>query len=298
LSSLIDRINNGDVLVGDGAMGTMLFNEGLIPGECPEKINLEKPGLLEKIAELYCTAGADIIQTNSFGGSPLKLAQYSLEDDTEKINISAVDAVKCGTKGKAYISGSCGPCGQLIKPYGDIEPETIFENFKRQIRALINAGVDLITVETMTDLSEAVLAIKASKSVSESIPVAATMTFDHTPKRFFTIMGTNIRDAIDGLIDAGADIVGSNCGNGIENMILIAEEFKKHSSVPVMIQSNAGLPVLDGDNVVYPETPEFMVEKCRKLLDAGVNIIGGCCGTTPDHISAIAKVVNEYSNFR
>jgi len=298
LISLIDRINNGDVLVGDGAMGTMLMKEGLKSGECPEKINLEKPEALEKIAELYFNAGADIIQTNSFGGSPLKLAQYSLDDYTEKINISAVNAVMRGIDGKAYISGSCGPCGQLIKPYGDVEPETIFENFQRQTQALINAGVDLITVETMTDINEAVLAIKASKSVSESIAVAATMTFDPTPKGFFTIMGTNTEMAVKELIDAGADIVGSNCGNGIENMILIAEEFRKFSSVPVMIQSNAGLPLLDGDNVVYPETPEFMAEQCKKLLDIGVNIIGGCCGTTPDHVSAMAKVVREYSNSR
>ncbi len=291
---IIDRIKRGDVLISDGAIGTMLMKEGLKPGDCPEKINLEKPEVLEKIAGLYHAAGADIIQTNSFGGSPLKLAYYSLDDKTEEINKSAVNAVKRGTGGNSYISGSCGPCGQLIRPYGDIEPETVFDNFKRQTEILINAGVDLITIETMTDLTEVSLAINASKSVSESIPVAATMTFDLTPKGFFTIMGTNIQDAVEGMIDAGADIIGSNCGNGIENMILIAEEFKKYSSVPLMIQSNAGLPVLKGDESVYPEIPEFMAEKCKRLLEIGISIIGGCCGTTPEHVAEIVKVVDEF----
>jgi 5-methyltetrahydrofolate--homocysteine methyltransferase len=293
--NLIDRIEGGEVLVGDGAMGTMLMREGLKAGECPEMINIEKPQILEKIARLYFEAGADIIQTNTFGGSPLKLAQYSLEDKTEEINTAAASAARRGAGSGACISASCGPCSRLLKPYGDTEPEEIYRGFERQIRALIAAGADMICIETMTDLKEAVLAVKAAKSVSQSIPVAATMTFDLTPNGFFTIMGTAIEQAATGLADAGADIVGSNCGNGIENMIKIAEEFKKRTSLPVMIQSNAGLPVMNGENTVYPETPEFMAEGCEKLLKIGVNIIGGCCGTTPDHIAAFRKVIDDFN---
>jgi 5-methyltetrahydrofolate--homocysteine methyltransferase len=146
----------------------------------------------------------------------------------------------------------------------------------------------------MMDIEEATLAIKAAKSVSPSTPVAATMTFDLTPKGFFTIMGVDIEQAAAGLADAGADIVGSNCGNGIENMIKIAEEFKKHTSLPVMIQSNAGIPVMKDDNPLYPETPAFMAGGCERLLDIGVAVIGGCCGTTPDHIAAFRKVIDDH----
>lgn len=295
LRDLLDRIRDGEVLVGDGAMGTMLMREGLKAGECPEMINIEKPQIMEMIARLYLEAGADIIQTNTFGGSPLKLAQYSLDDKTEEINTAAATAARRVAGNRAYVSASCGPCGRLLKPYGDTDPEKIYKGFERQIGALVNAGVDMICIETMTDLKEATLAIKAAKSVSQAVPVAATMTFDPTPNGFFTIMGTGIEQAAVGLADAGADIVGSNCGNGIENMIKIAEGFKKYTSLPILIQPNAGLPVVKGENIVYPETPEFMAEGCEKLLKIGVNIIGGCCGTTPDHIAAFRKVIDEFN---
>lgn len=295
MRDLLDRIRGGKVLGGDGAMGTYLMQKGLKAGECPEMLNLERPQVLEKIARLSLDAGADIIQTNTFGGSPLKLAQYSLEDKTEELNTAAAMAARRIAGNRAYVSASCGPCSRLLKPYGDTDPEEIYKGFERQIGALVNAGVDMICIETMTDLKEATLAIKAAKSISQSIPVAATMTFDPTPNGFFTIMGTGIEQAATDLAEAGADIIGSNCGNGIENMIMIAEEFKKRTSLPVMIQSNAGLPVMKDDNPVYPETPEFMAEGCKKLLKIGVNIIGGCCGTTPDHIAAFRKVIDGFN---
>lgn len=295
MRDLLDRIKGGDVLVGDGAMGTMLMREGLNIGECPESINLEKPEILERIARFYLDAGADIIQTNTFGGSPLKLTQYSLDNKTEEINTAAVRAIRGAAGVESYLSASCGPCGHLLKPYGDTDPEEIYNGFERQIRSLVDAGIDIICIETMTDLKEAALAIKAAKSVSQSTPVAATMTFDPTPNGFFTIMGVSIEQAASGLADAGADIVGSNCGNGVENMIKIAEEFKKYTSLPLIIQSNAGLPVMERENPVYPETPEFMAEGCQRLLKIGVSIIGGCCGTTPDHIAALREVADDFN---
>ncbi len=298
MKNLLERLADHEILLADGAMGTMLFERGLQPGDCPERINLKKPEILEEIARLYHNAGADIIQTNTFGGSPLKLAQYSLDNKTEEINIAAVQAVRRAVGKRAYISGSCGPCGKLLKPYGDTDPVDVLEGFARQMKALIGGGVDMICIETMTDLAEAKLAIKAARSISSSIPVAATMTFDSTPRGFFTIMGTTIERAAVELIEAGADIIGSNCGNGIENMIKIASEFKKHTNHPLLIQSNAGLPELHGDRPVYPETPEFMAEKSRELLEIGVNIIGGCCGTTPDHIAAMRKVIDEFNRIK
>jgi 5-methyltetrahydrofolate--homocysteine methyltransferase len=291
MESFLDRVKQGRIFVADGAMGTMLFQRGLKPGDCPEELNLSNPKLLTEIASLYLEAGADIIQTNSFGGSPLKLAAYNLEDKADEINRMAVENVKKAINAKAYIYGSCGPCGRILKPYGDTEPNAIYESFKIQAKALIEAGVDMICVETMTDLREARLAIKAARDISAEMPIMATMTFDPTPGGFYTIMGVDIKQASMGLEEAGANIIGSNCGNGIENMIKIAREFKAASSLPIIIQSNAGLPKMDGTTVVYAETPEFMAEKSRELVTLGVAVIGGCCGTTPEHIRAIKHMI-------
>jgi 5-methyltetrahydrofolate--homocysteine methyltransferase len=293
MKELLERLADDEILVCDGAMGTMLMERGLETGQAPEYLNLDRVDVLEEIAREYLNAGADIIQTNTFGGSRLKLSQFSLEAKVADINRSAVLAVKKAVGDQVYISGSCGPTGQFLKPYGDIEPKQMVEVFEEQIRALVDGGVDVICVETMIDLQEATYAIKGARRVSSSIPVLATMTFDFTPKGFFTVMGVGIEEAAKGLEIAGADVIGSNCGNGIENMILIAREFKKYTKLPVLIQSNAGKPKLINDQVVYPETPEFMAEKAVQLISLGVEIIGGCCGTTPAHIRALRELVDS-----
>ncbi len=293
MKKLLERLHNGEILVADGAMGTMLFQRGLKSGECPEGMNLSRSFILEDIARLYLDAGADIIQTNTFGGSPLKLASYSLEDKAALINRNAVSAVKKVVAGKAYVSASCGPCGKILKPYGDTDPEDIYESFEIQMQAFAESGCDVICIETMMDLGEMLLALKAAKKKAPGIPVMATMTYDPTPKGFFTIMGDTIEKAAHTLEEAGADVVGSNCGNGIENMIRIAREYRKHTILPLIIQSNAGLPLLENGELVYPETPEFMAMKAKELVDAGVSIIGGCCGTTPEHIRAIKKALGS-----
>jgi 5-methyltetrahydrofolate--homocysteine methyltransferase len=293
MCGIMERILRGDTLVADGAMGTMLFQRGLKTGECPEKMNLDCPEILGEIAKLYLQAGSDIIQTNTFGGSPLKLAHYGLDSKTKEINATAVRAVRDAIGDSAYLSASCGPCGGILKPYGDTEPEEVTDGFKRQLAAVVAEGVDMICIETMIDLAEAKLAVAAARMVAPSIPVSVSMTFDSTPNGFFTIMGATVEQAAKGLLDAGADILGSNCGNGSENMVRIAVEFRKHTTAPLIIQSNAGLPELKDDVLVYSETPEFIAEQCLRLLDCGVNIVGGCCGTTPDHIAAIRHVVDQ-----
>ncbi|MFI5253748.1 MAG: homocysteine S-methyltransferase family protein [Bacteroidota bacterium] len=293
MQPLRNRLTQPGVIIADGAMGTMLFQRGLKPGECPERMNLERPEILEEIAGLYLQSGAEIIQTNTFGGSPLKLSAYGLDGKTEEINANAVRAVRNAVGNEAYISASCGPSGKILEPYGDTLPEAVYDSYLRQMKALIESGADMICVETMSDLNEATLAVKAAKSVSSSIPVCATMTFDLTPRGFYTMMGTTIAQAVEGLTAAGADIIGSNCGNGILNMIKISEEFSRHASLPVMIQSNAGIPELRDGISVFPESPEFMAEQCVALQRLGVKIIGGCCGTTPEHIAAIKKAVQS-----
>lgn len=289
----LDRIKKGEILVADGAMGSLLMARAkdLIKNKCPEVINLSKPEVLEEVAALYLEAGAEIIQTNSFGGSPLKLSDYDLQDQTEEINRVAVEAVKRVVDGKAYVSASVGPSGKMLKPYGDVEPEEMYENFHRQITALIQAGADIICVETMSDTQESILAIKAAKAIDSNIPVMATMTYNKTPRGFFTMMGHTIAKAAEDLKAAGADVIGTNCGNGIENMILIAKEYRENSDLPLIIQSNAGLPEMKGDVATYPETPEFMAEKAKELAAVGVSVIGGCCGTTPEHITQIKKTI-------
>ena len=298
MTGLLDRLRQDNLLIADGAMGTMLFQKGLKPGECPERINLENPEILVEIARAYIDAGAEMVQTNTFGASPLKLELYDLDDQTEKININAVRAARKASAGKAYIAASCGPCGRLLIPYGDVSPETVQAQFERQIMALISEGIDMLCIETMTDINEAVLAISAAKSISPSMPVSAMMTFDATPRGFFTIMGVSIKQAAINLAKAGADIVGSNCGTGIEQMIEIARELKTYTNLPIMTRPNAGLPFLDGDNPIYPDTPELMAGKCDQLLALGVSIIGGCCGTTPKHIAAIKKRSIEFGKKR
>lgn len=287
------KLESSRVLVGDGAMGTLLFEQGLKTGACPEKYNLTRPEIVKSIARDYYRAGADIIQTNTFGGTPLKLATYGLEDKTDEINRLAVEHVRSQIGENAHVSGSCGPTGHILKPYGDTEPEKVYESFKRQTRVLIDSGVDLICIETMTDISEAVLALKAVRDQNREIPVIATMTFDPTDNGFFTIMGVTVAEAVERLTEAGADLIGSNCGNGIEKMIQIAREFVAISDKPVVIQSNAGLPRLQNGEVIYPETAEFMAEKAQELIAMGVKVIGGCCGTGPDHIKAFRQVVDS-----
>jgi len=293
MKPILERLKNGELLVADGAMGTMLFERGLKSGDCPELLNLSNPQVPEEVAQLYFKAGADIIQTNTFGGSPPKLSDYGLESKCEDINTKAVECVRNAVGEHAYISGSCGPSGSLLKPYGDMEPEDLKKAFEIQINALANAGVDIICIETMTDLHEAIIAVKAAKENHPEIPVMVSMTFDKIPKGYYTIMGVSIEDAVKGLKDAGADIIGSNCGNGIDNMVEIAKQIKELSDKPILIQSNAGIPKNNDGELFYPESPSYFEEKTLELIEAGVSIIGGCCGTTPEHIKAIRKVVDS-----
>lgn len=293
MENILDRLQRGEVLVGDGAMGTLLMQRGLKHGEPPESFNLSQPHILEEIARLYLNAGAEIISTNTFGASPIRLRQFSLEKETEAINRIAVTAIRNAVADKAYVSGSIGPSALMLKPVGGADPEDVSASFRNQISALLAAGVDMICIETMTDAAEAVLAVQAVRSLDPKIPIMATVTFGKIPQGYFTFMGNSVRDVVELLQNAGANIVGSNCGNGMDSMVAIARELKKHAKVPVAIQGNAGLPIAGENGLIYPETPDFMAAKALELLELGVQIIGGCCGTGPDHIRAIRKVVDS-----
>jgi 5-methyltetrahydrofolate--homocysteine methyltransferase len=293
MKALLERLRSGEVLVGDGALGTQLIARGLKPGEAPEALSLSRPEVLEEIARQYLDAGADLITTNTFGGSPARLRQYGLEERTEEINRAAVEIVRRVAGSRCYVAGSVGPSGHVLKPYGDAEPLEIGAGFERQIAALAVAGADLVCIETMTDLAEAVLAVRAARAAASGIPVMATMTFEKTRRGFFTVMGASIEQAVEALSEAGADILGSNCGNGSDLMVEIAREFRARTRKPIAIQPNAGVPELRGVVVVYPEEPGFMAERAKALMALGVSLIGGCCGTTPAHIRAFREVVGS-----
>jgi 5-methyltetrahydrofolate--homocysteine methyltransferase len=293
MEPLLDRLLGGRTVVGDGAWGTQLMERGLALGECPERFNLDRPEALAEIAERYLEAGAEILTTNTFGGSPLKLRDYGLEGETERVNRAAVEALRAVAGERAYVSGSVGPTGKLLQPYGTVSRDEVYSAFERQIDALANAGADLICVETMIDLGEATAAIQAAKNVASELPVLASMTFDPTPRGFFTVMGVDIPTAVAGLLGEGADVVGSNCGNGSETMVEVARGFTRATDRPIIIQSNAGLPENRGGQVVYPETPEIMAGHVEQLVEMGVAIVGGCCGTTPEHIRAFRRCVRR-----
>lgn len=281
---MLSRLAAGETILGDGGWGTMLMARGLRPGECPELLNLERPELLAEVAGLYLEAGADLITTNTFGGSPLRLEHFGLADRCAELNRRGVESVHEHVDGRALVAASIGPCGRLLEPYGDVKPETVEEGFKRQAAAVAEAGADVIVIETMTDAGEAELALAAVKAEAPGLPVVATMTFDATPRGFFTIMGVTVEEAAHRLTDAGADVVGSNCGHGVRPMAEIARAFGAATDLPIAIQANAGLPEHRGRELVWPEDPATWADRALALRDLGVGLIGGCCGTTPEHI--------------
>lgn len=290
MTGLLERLEAGERLVGDGAWGTLLMERGLGAGEPPEAMNLTHPQTIEEIAQLYLQAGADLITTNTFGASPARLRAHGLEERLEEITHAAVAAVRRAVGRGVLVSGSVGPTGLVLRPYGDADPAEMGAGFERQIAALAEAGADLVCIETMTDLNEAILAVRAVRAVAPGLPVMATMTFERTRRGFFTVMGASVEQSALGLVEAGADVVGSNCGNGSEVMVEIARAFRGCTDRPVAIQPNAGLPELHGTAVIYPERPVEMAERARVLFEMGVGIVGGCCGTTPEHVRALREV--------
>jgi 5-methyltetrahydrofolate--homocysteine methyltransferase len=286
-AGLLERLARGEVVLFDGAIGTQLQLRGLEPGEAPERMNLERPEAVREVARLYVEAGADVVTSNSFGGSPHNLTARGLGDRVEEVNRRAAELAREAATGRALIAGSIGPMGRLLTPLGDVEPEDAEAGFERQARALAEGGADLFVIETMTDLAEATLAIQGARRAAPALPIAATLTFDATPRGFFTMMGISIEMAAAGLEAAGADIVGSNCGQGGAKMVGIARELLARTRLPVLIQPNAGLPERGPGGLVYPEGPEQVAERAAELVALGVRLVGGCCGTTPEHVRAM-----------
>ena len=283
----LDRVRQG-CLVADGAWGSMLIERGLAVGRAPETWTLERPDDITALGREYVEAGAEIITTNTFGGSPVRLGQHGLGDRVHDVNRRGVELARAAAAGRAYVSASVGPTGLMLQPLGDADPAVVEEGYREQIRALAASGTDVICIETMTDLVEATLAVRAARTVAPGLPIMATMTFDLTPRGPFTMMGVPVARAVEGLAAAGASIVGANCGNGVDAMAEVARAFQECTSLPIAVRPNAGLPERRGGRLVYLESPERFADAAAALVDRGIAIVGGCCGTTPAHIRALA----------
>ena len=292
---LLKRIESGETLISDGATGTYLQSNGLEPGGCPEHLNLTNPELIVKMANDYFNSGADLVITNSFGGNPFMLDKYGLRKELDVINKKAAQHAKSVCPAGKFVVGCVGPTGEFLQPLGPVSEKEMFAGFTEQIQALDEGGADAIIIETMTSLEEILLAVESAK-LNTNLVVMATMTFDLGPRGFFTMMGVTPEAAVKEIRKKGADVVGANCGNGIENMVKIAKIMRNVDDGPLVIHSNAGFPKIINGRIVYPETPKYMSEKFKELIEAKINIIGGCCGTTPSHISAIHSVVSKYSS--
>ncbi len=293
MNIIFEKLKQKKILVSDGAWGTMLQSKGLKAGECPEEWNISHPEEVKTIAAAYIEAGADIVLTNSFGGSELKLSGFGYENQTENFNRTAAQLSKEAAKDNIFVFGSVGPSGYLLAPLGTITEDQMIANFKIQIKGLSEGGVDAILIETMTDLTEAITAVKAAREICE-LPVFVTMTFDKGKQGYRTMMGTTIEQAVNTLVENNVDVLGTNCGNGIEQMVEIIAEFRQYTDKYLIAHPNAGLPRLVNGETVFDQTPNDMAKHVPGLIKAGANIIGGCCGTRPDHIKAIAQQIKSY----
>jgi 5-methyltetrahydrofolate--homocysteine methyltransferase len=285
-------------LLGDGAMGTQLMFVGLEQGACGEAWNITHPERVLAIQRRYAEAGSDCILTNTFGGSRIMLNRHGCRDQVVEVNQAAVRIVReaFGDR-EGYVIGDIGPFGGLMEPYGDFTEEAVRDAFNEQAGALVSAGADAIIIETQTGLEELGIAIRAAKEAGAPC-VIGSMAYDVTldGSTFRTMMGIDPERAAAFMEEQGADIVALNCGTGMD--MQRAREaiirYKQVTSLPVMAQPNAGLPKLIQMKVVYDEKPEDMVQGVVPLLEAGTNILGACCGSTPDHIRAFRAAIDQY----
>ena len=277
-------------LVFDGATGTYLQQHGLESGGCPELMNADAPEVIRGMAKAYFDAGSDIVLTNSFGGTKHRLQHYDAADRVTELNRLAAEHAKSQANSHQYVAGSVGPTGEFIEPLGTLSESGMYDSFAEQITALEAGGADAVMIETQMVWEEGQIAIKAARENTDLV-VMATMVFDKGPRGFFTMWGTPPEKAVEGLEAAGADVVGSNCGNGIDKMLEIARTMRDVTDGYLVIQSNAGIPAYKKGEIIYPETPEYMAERYKILAEMQINILGGCCGTTQEHIRHLADAV-------
>lgn len=291
----LSEISVGRFLLSDGAWGTMLQQKGLPPGECPEMWNVTNREKVLEVAMEYIKAGSDMIETNSFGGSRFKLEKYGLEDRVVELNRTAAEISRQAAGEERMVLGSMGPTGKMLI-MEEVTPEELYQAFGEQARALASGGADAIVVETMTDLEEALLAVRAARDHT-GLEVICTMTFERLVNGDYrTFMGISPSEMVAPLLEAGVSVIGTNCGNGIREMIPVVKEIRSaHPGIPILVHANAGMPVLHDGITLFPESPEDMAARIPDLVKAGATLIGGCCGTTPQHIRRMKEALDKLS---
>ena len=292
MSDFLEQIQQGRVLISDGATGTYLQQHGLEAGGCPEVLNADAPEVVRGMAAAYFEAGSQMVETNSFGGSRYMLAKYGFGERVEELNRLGAELARSVAPPGRFVLGSIGPTGEFLEPNGTAPEAEMYDVFAEQARGLAAGGVDAFCVATMSDLAECTLAIRAAKEVS-GLPVVAPMTFDKGPRGFFTMMGITPAGAAEQLAAAGADLVGSNCGIAIEHMIEIITDMRAATGTPILTHINAGIPRIESGQIVYPDTPEMMAECIPRVVAAGANIVGGCCGTSAEHVRAFVAACRQ-----
>lgn len=280
------------VVLFDGGMGSMLIAAGLREGEVPDTWSLSHPDTVKSVHAAYIEAGAEVIQTNTFGATRIKLASSA---SSGKLDVTAVNEAAAklvlearddsGRSG-IFVAGDIGPTGQFFPPMGALTEEGAFEAFREQARALERAGVDLFLIETMYDLREAVAALRAVREVSAR-PVVVEQTFEKKPRGYFSLVGDTPGRGVEVLLGEGADVIGANCTLASGDMIELVSEFRSATDVPLLFQPNAGKPDLEHGMPIYRQTPEEFAQDMERFVRAGANAVGGCCGTTPDFIKAV-----------
>lgn len=277
------------VIVADGAMGTMLQEAGLPPGTAPEGWLLENAQAVLDVHRSYIEAGSNLILTCTFGASRPRLKRSKLEDHLREINRRAVEIAREAAAAGVLVAGDIGPLGEFLAPLGDLTYQEAVDIFAEQARALASAGVDVLYIETMAALEETEAAVEGALSVADGTPVTATLSFDSHGR---TNMGVRPEKAAEALVHLGVDALGANCGATLDMTLQAVEAMREAASeVPLIVKPNAGKPRMVGNEVVYDATPDDMADYARRFVDLGARIVGGCCGSTPEHIAAIARTV-------
>jgi 5-methyltetrahydrofolate--homocysteine methyltransferase len=291
---LKNRIGKGVFLL-DGAMGTQLFARGVEPGRCNDAINIESPQIVLEIHAAYREAGSDAVLTNTFGANRFALARHGYAEKAAAINKAGAEVAHKAVGQDGYVLGDIGPTGDFLEPLGALRHEALLEAFAEQAQALAEGGVDGFIIETMTALDELVIAIEAAKSIKGGRPIFASMSFDKGSVGFRTMMGVDVSTAVGKMVSLGVDGVGFNCGTAtLDEYVALAKEYvaavkATKRKVPVFAEPNAGKPELVDDQAVYRVTPDEFASATEQIRAAGVRIIGGCCGTSPAFIQAVAK---------
>jgi 5-methyltetrahydrofolate--homocysteine methyltransferase len=281
-------------LLFDGAMGTQLIAAGYRSQECPEEWNVSHADVVAGIHRAYLEAGADIIETNTFGGSRSKLSAYHAGDRVAELNTAAARlavSVRDEVAPDKLVAGDIGPSGRMLPPMGDASPNELRDVFAEQAEALVAGGVDLIGMTTFFDLGEATAAVSGARAMAKTLPVLVSMAFKTSPRGYRTMMGVTPAQAAEALIEAGATVVGANCEITAEEMVGLVAEFRAATDAPLIFQPNAGQPRLEAGHTVYGEPPERFASFMPSIVAGGASIVGGCCGTTPQYIAALRAVL-------